>query len=260
MTALNSRAPVTTAAIDARLAHAVWRADQMGSYRKPVTASGQHDLDRELPDGGWPASTLIELLLQQPGIGEMRLLKPALAAIARERRVALLQPPHAPQAGAWSAWGLAPERLLWIKAGRGADALWSAEQILHNGSCGALLLWQPQVRTEALRRLHLAAQSGNTVFWMLRPLAAAGEASPAPLRLALRPAPRGIAVDIVKRRGPHRDAPLYLRLDGMPSGVFSAASRSISTSISTSTLYSDATLDSRAPAAVGAGSVPAALV
>lgn len=216
MSALNLRSARPAAGLDTRLAHAVWRADQMGSYRKPVTASGQSALDHELPDGGWPASTLIELLVQQPGIGEVRLLKPALAAIAQQRRVALLQPPYAPQAAAWSGWGLAPERLLWIRAARGADALWSAEQILRNGSCGALLLWQSEARAEALRRLHLAAQGGSTVFWLLRPLAAAGEASPAPLRLGLRPAARGIAVDILKRRGPRRDAPLYLPWDGAP--------------------------------------------
>ena len=53
------------------------------------------------------------------------------------------------------------------------DALWAAEQILRSGCCGALLLWQQHVRSEALRRLHLAAQSGETLFCLMRPLAAA---------------------------------------------------------------------------------------
>jgi hypothetical protein len=48
-------------------------------------------------------------------------------------------------------------------------------------------------RGESLRRLHLAAQCGETLFFMMRPLASAQDASPAPLRLSLRP-----------RRGRHR--------------------------------------------------------
>ena len=205
-------AAAVTAAIDRSIAHTIWRANQMGSYQTAVTATGHQALDRELPNGGWPASTLIELLLQQAGIGEMRLLQPALCAIARKRRIVMVQPPHLPHAAAWAAWGVPADRFVWIRADRTADALWSAEQVLRNGSCGALLFWQPQVRNEALRRLHLAAQGSTTVFWMIRPLSAAEHASPAPLRLALRPAAGGIDIDFIKRRGPQRDAPLFLPL------------------------------------------------
>jgi protein ImuA len=187
----------------------------MGSYQAAVIASGHAMLDRELPNGGWPSASLTELLLQQAGIGEMQLLRPALDAIASKRQIALLQPPHLPQIAAWASWNLPPERLLWIKTARSADALWSAEQILRNGSCGALLFWQAQVRPESLRRLHLAAHGSEIAFWMMRPLASAQDASPAPLRLALRPAQGGIEIGIVKRRGPHRDASLYLPLDGL---------------------------------------------
>lgn len=199
------------------LPHAVWRADRMDAYPVVVTPTGHGAFDRELPNGGWPGAVLIELLIQQAGIGEIRLLRPALAACAHKGRIALLQPPHLPQITAWASWGLPVERLLWIKAERSADALWSAEQVLRSGSCGALLFWQTHVRTESLRRLHLAAQGREILFWMIRPLACAQDASPAPLRLALRPADGGIFIDIVKRRGPQRDAPLFLPLEGMPS-------------------------------------------
>lgn len=242
-----SVAAVTTA-LDRHIAHSIWRADQMGSYQAAVTATGYPGLDQELPNGGWPSSTLIELLLQQAGIGEMRLLKPALCAIARQGRIAMVQPPHLPQAAAWSHWGVPADRFLWLKTARTADALWSAEQILRNGSCGALLFWQPQIRTEALRRLHLAAQGSSTMFWMLRPLSASEHASPAPLRLALRPAPAGIAVDIVKRRGPVSDRPVYLPL--APEAALS----------STPTRTHHASVDRHAFAAVAARSVSPALV
>ena len=233
------------------LPQSVWRANQMGAYQAAVTPTGYRELDRELPNGGWPSAVLIELLLQQAGIGEMRLLRPALETISRKRRIALLQPPHLPQIAAWTAWGLPVDRLLWIKTARSADALWSAEQVLRNGSCGALLFWQQQVRAESLRRLHLAAQGTEILFWMLRPIACAQDASPSPLRLALRPAIGGIDIGIVKRRGPHRDDALFLRLDGMP------AEPAFSTS---TTSPAHAHMDRRAPAAAAARNVPAALV
>lgn len=199
------------------LPHAVWRADQMASGHGAVTSTGHSLLDQELPNGGWPKAGLIELLIEQPGIGEMRLLRPALKAVAGKRRIALVQPPHLPHISAWANWGLPVDSLLWIQAARSADALWSAEQILGNRSCGALIFWQSHVRTDSLRRLHLAAQGSDTLFWLMRPLACMQDASPAPLRLALRPAADGLQIQILKRRGPHRDDPLHLSMNDMPA-------------------------------------------
>lgn len=199
--------------LDRDISHAVWRASGMGKARTARTPSGFADLDRELPDGGWPTSTMIELLVQQAGIGELRLLRPALQSIARTRCIALVEPPHIPNAAAWSTWGVPAEKLLWIKARRVADALWTAEQILKNGSVVALLFWQHQVRSESLRRLLLAAQTTESTFFLLRPLSAEMNASPSPLRIGVQPALNGVALRIVKRRGPVHDRTLYLRLN-----------------------------------------------
>ena len=189
----------------------LWRASQLAHSSARCVDTGHPTLSPQLPGGGWPTGTLIDLLVQQAGIGELRLLRPALNQVAK-RRIVLLQPPHPPQALALAAMGLQPSQLIWIRSSRSADALWAAEQVLRSGSCGALLLWQTHARSETLRRLHLAAQSGDTLFFMLRPLAAAQDASPSPLRLALRPAVGGIEIGFVKRRGPQRDAPLFLPL------------------------------------------------
>lgn len=189
----------------------LWRASQLAHADTRCIDTGHATLSSQLPGGGWPGGTLVDLHLQQPGIGEMRLLRPALAACA-ERRIVLLQPPHPPQALALAALGLEPSQILWLRTTRTADALWAAEQVLRSGSCGALLFWTNQVRNDSLRRLHLAAQGGETLFFMLRPLAAAQDASPAPLRLALRPAAGGMNIDFIKRRGPQREAPLFLPL------------------------------------------------
>jgi protein ImuA len=118
---------------------------------------------------------------------------------------------------AFRTWGVNTDRLLWIRAKNSGDALWTAEQILKNGSCGGVLLWQKEIRPESLRRLNLSAQTMDTWFWLMRPLASVADASPAPLRLALRPAFAGVSVEIVKRRGPSADREVFVSLPDMPT-------------------------------------------
>ena len=187
--------------LSSQLAHATTR----------CVDTGFPSLSAQLPGGGWPSGTLVDLLLQQPGIGELRLLRPALQRVAA-RRIVLLQPPHPPQALALAALGLAPSQVVWVRTSRSTDALWAAEQVLRSGSVGALLFWPSHTRGDTLRRLNLAAQSADTLFFMFRPLAAAQDASPAPLRLSLRPVPGGLDIGFIKRRGPQRDTALFLPL------------------------------------------------
>ncbi|HEY6135183.1 MAG TPA: recombinase RecA, partial [Rubrivivax sp.] len=75
---------------------ALWRAHQLVRPRDAALATGFAELDAELPGGGWPRRVLTELLLPHPGVGEMRLLAPALAAVAQvQRSVMLFDPPAA---------------------------------------------------------------------------------------------------------------------------------------------------------------------
>jgi protein ImuA len=197
----------------------LWRGSQLARSGQPCLPTGHDALSAELPGGGWPTGTLVDLLVSQPGIGELRLLQPVLNALPPQRRIVLLQPPFIPQVASWSAWGLSSSQLLWLKPDRTADALWAAEQVLKNGSCGALLYWQPQIRPESLRRLHLAAQSADTLFFLFRPAKVAQDASPSPLRLLLHPAGDQVRIDIVKRRGPSHDRPLFVTLGAPSFGV-----------------------------------------
>lgn len=68
----------------------VWRASELAVSRSTTCSTGHALLDEELPNKGWPRSSLIELLLQQAGIGEMQLLKPALARLSKNQRIALV--------------------------------------------------------------------------------------------------------------------------------------------------------------------------
>lgn len=202
---------------------AVWRASGLSPAAGLCLAPGHAGLAAELPGGGWPCGSLVEFLLPRAGVGEIRLLLPALAAVPAGHPVVLVQPPYLPNTVSWAAWGLDPAQLLWLRPQTEADALWAANQVLKSGGSHALLCWLPRVRTEALRRLHSAAQASNTLFVAMRPLDAAQQASPAPLRLAVQPADGGVLLRFVKRRGPPRDLPLYVALHAPTSIPFSYA-------------------------------------
>src|SRR5262245_56507537 len=82
---------------------ALWRAHQLSAPSGAVTASGFAALDVELPGGGWPHRVLTELLLPHSGLGELRLLMPALGRIAgasEDGRSVMLFDPPAPLCGA----------------------------------------------------------------------------------------------------------------------------------------------------------------
>jgi protein ImuA len=212
-------APSSSTPAPETLHPSLWLASQLARSVTRCIDTGHPVLSYQLPGRGWPAGSLVEILPQQTGIGEMRLLAPALAQVA-DRRIVMLQPPHVPQVLPLAAMGLPPESVIWLRSDRLADALWAAEQVLRSGSCGALLFWpenvgsargrSQHVRAESLRRLHLAAQCGETLFFMMRSMAAASDSSPAPLRLSVRPALGGIEIGFVKRQGPVRDKPLFL--------------------------------------------------
>ncbi|MEO7152543.1 MAG: translesion DNA synthesis-associated protein ImuA [Burkholderiaceae bacterium] len=201
----------------------LWLAHQVSRQVDRPVASGFALLDAQLPGGGWPRRTLSELLLAHPGVGELRLLAPALVGIQKQRRLVMLfDPPADLCAGSLAHFGLDVEQLLVIHTraavvagmGRGADPLWALEQALKSGHVGAVLGWlPPRLRPERLRRLQLAAQLHDGPAFVLREMAAAARPSAAALRLALRPGGADVlSVRLLKRRGPPLESALRLAL------------------------------------------------
>jgi len=229
-------------AAQAALHPAVWHAHQLARPGAAVRTSGFAALDRQLPGGGWPCGALTELLLPHPGVGELRLLAPALVALqAAGGQLMWFDPPATPCAWTLEALGLDLRRLVLVQ-GKGrhspltrarlpaADTLWALEQALKSGHVDAVLAWLPaRLPLDVLRRLQLAAQAHAGPAWLLRgwPQGEAGRpiqpparhpgahagTSPAPLRLALASAgPDRLRIHIIKRRGPPALQPLTLDL------------------------------------------------
>ncbi|MDZ4016833.1 translesion DNA synthesis-associated protein ImuA [Pseudomonas sichuanensis] len=163
----------------------VWRGRQAQARPIGLQPSGHAALDARLPEGGWPAAALSELLLASPGVGELQLLWPTLARLtAASERVVLVAPPFIPYAPAWQAAGVDLRWLVQVDSERD-DALWAAEQCLRSGSCAAVLCWPERADDKALRRLQVAAETGNALAFACRPQQAALNPSPAALRIAI---------------------------------------------------------------------------
>jgi cell division inhibitor SulA/protein ImuA len=191
----------------------VWRGGALCRALEAVP-TGFAALDAELPGGGWSRQALTEVLSDAPGIGELGLILPAVAALTSAgKRVVCIAPPYVPYAPALAGSGIDLVNLLVIRPQNRPDALWAAQQVLRSGSCHALAAWLPRARYAELQRLCVAAEAGRALAFVFRPLGAMAESSPACLRLGLEPAGLEVGVHIVKRRGVPRAAPLYLRLE-----------------------------------------------
>lgn len=177
----------------------LWRGQATPAAPASRYPSGHAALDAVLPGGGWPEAALSELLVGLPGVGELSLLLPTLARLSQAgERIVLVGPPHLPYPPAWQAAGVDLGQLSLVQA-QGRDALWAAEQCLRSGSCGAVLAWPDRADDRALRRLQVAAESGQTLAFAYRSLGEAQNPSPAALRLAIEANPARLRV--IKCRG-----------------------------------------------------------
>lgn len=196
----------------------IWRGDSLSRAGTPAVPSGFPELDAELPGGGWPAGTLTEVLPAHEGIGELRLLGPALAGLSRRGlRLVWIAPPHLPYAPALAAAGIDVANLVVVRVASPKETLWATEQALASNACGAVLTWPQGAKYAELRRLQIAAEGGRAPAFLFRVPEAASESSPAPLRIALGTSDGGLAVRVLKRRSAPLAHPILL--PSMPPAV-----------------------------------------
>ena len=199
-----------SSALDKILANPrVWRGRSRARQQVGL-ATGYPELDRHLPGGGWPPDSLTEILTGHYGIGELRLLMPALAALSHEVPsgdfgepdwVAWIAPPFQPYPPALQQYGIDLSRMLIVRPQDASEILWSAEQAMSSGTCAAVLLWPETLDDRESRRLQLAAEKGHSWAIAFRPLAARRQPSAAALRLELQSHAHGTRVQILKSRG-----------------------------------------------------------
>ena len=206
---------------------AIWRGGECAP-EPAALPSGFPELDAVLPGHGWPEGALTEILLAREGIGEIRLTLPALAQLqANGRDVVWIAPPHVPYAPALAAGGLDLARLLVVRCTSAADQLWAYEQALRAPECGAAFAWLGPLDERCARRLSVAAREGRTWGVLWRRPGQRTVITTAPLRLALAPHERRLAVRVLKRRGGELAHPVLVDVDalGLPPPPVAAARR-----------------------------------
>jgi len=196
-------------ALDALLAgRRVWRG-RPATLPASAQPTGHAALDAVLPTGGWPDAALTELLLPADGVGELRLLLPTLARLTqRARDIVLVAPPYLPYPDGWRQAGVDFARVHLVDASP-RDALWAAEQCLRSGSLAAVLCWPRHADDRALRRLQVAAETGQALGFAFRDLRAADNPSPAALRVQFEQAQGAMQLRVLKCRGGNAPAQAF---------------------------------------------------
>jgi hypothetical protein len=227
-----------------RLQHpAIFRMGELPRSLDGVVASGFAALDAEL-SGGWPVARLTELLCDHVGVGELSLLLPVLTSSSQQLRQSSQNKSHSgSRSGSLSQAASLHRRALWIApitspagmpavayapalAQRGVNlrelafvttanakqTLWAAEQALLSGAVRTVFAWIHEPPHDfALRRISQAARKSASLCFLMRPAAAARSASPAELRIAIKPAVHGaMDITLLKRRGLMRETTLRI--------------------------------------------------
>jgi len=171
----------------------VWR----GSHSKQHTQNkpnsintGYPSINKLLHSNGWPLATINEFGINQHGIGELRLLIPALREIqsaSQQKHIILISPPHLPFAPALVKENIDLKSLTVVKTNTLKDSLWAAEQSLIANCCAAVICWTGthKINNHDLRRLQLAAEKTQAWSVLFRHSRCLEESSVSGLRIQL---------------------------------------------------------------------------
>ena len=184
----------------------VWRYGQTLPDAPRGLATGFDALDRVLPQRGWMADGLNELIGNEQGIGEFSLILPALAAVCAERKCVLLaNPPFLPYAPALADAGIIFAHLIVVRNADSEQLYWATEQALRSKACGAVVAWSDETARPLsdllLRRMQVAAAAGHAAGFLFRPRRAREHPSPAALRVSYTAAGGELDLTVIKARG-----------------------------------------------------------
>jgi cell division inhibitor SulA len=167
-----------------------------------------HTLDHQLSGfsvfdtavGGFPTTGVIELNADL-AIGELRLISHALQQQSEQKLIVFINPPGALSADAFQAFDINIENILVINTDDEKKALWSAEQCLKSGACGAVTLWHKALEIHQAKRLQVASESGQCLHFFFNTQQSNPVSLPIPLSLRLSGTVDGLNVEVKKRRG-----------------------------------------------------------
>lgn len=168
----------------------------------PGLPTGFAALDASLPWRGWPANALVEIITPLWGTGELQLVLPLLRRISLAGKSALwFSPPCIPYAPALAGAGVDIARMI-IVTPPPAEVLWGIEKALQNKACTLVLAWPGHLSGKHIRRLQLAASTGQTLGILFHHRNIRHSASV--LRLRAEAEEDVMALTVLKARGSYR--------------------------------------------------------
>ncbi len=143
----------------------LWRGCDLAGQGQHGRSTGFASLDAILPGQGWPQKGLMEVIAPCWGTGELQLLMPLMRdVIAKGQWILWVSPPFQLYAPALEQAGIDTQQILVVDLDTSCkDALWTMEKALQNQHCGLVLAWQNWLPGKVLRRLQLAADTGDTL-------------------------------------------------------------------------------------------------
>ena len=187
----------------------LWRGCDIAGQGFHGSSTGFSGLDEILPGRGWPEKGLMEIVSPQWGMCELQLLLPLMRSVIEQGKWILwIAPPHSVYAPALAQAGIDTQQILIVDLETTCkDALWSMEKALQTENCGLVLAWQNWLPSPVLRRLQLAADTGNTLGVVFKKNDS--ENSPSPVRLKIKESANSdlfskAEVTVVKARGNFR--------------------------------------------------------
>ncbi|MDD1783193.1 translesion DNA synthesis-associated protein ImuA [Enterovibrio sp. ZSDZ35] len=177
----------------------IWTANRLYQPQTHCRPSGHALLDEKL-DGGWPESGVVELQLPCFGIGELRLVLPAIARALEDSELTVFAtPPGEINPIALCQAGLNLEKVVILDTST-SSSLWCVEQALKSGCCRSAVLWGEALSVTQARRLQLAAAENDCLLFMITHQQSV-QGLPVSCRLAITPVEEGLSIRVVKRRG-----------------------------------------------------------
>ena len=176
----------------------LWRGGDSIQKNHRIEKSGWKEFDNYL-DGGWPRASLIEIFSNN--YQGMSLLLPMLARLSQKYNLlTFVNPPYLPFAPGLSNSGIDLKKVLLIKDTEESQSLWAAEQALKSSVCSVVLMWPRRLKAAQVRRLQLAAERGDCIGILFRPIGDLKFSAPSALRIKFLFTLLGFNVEILKQR------------------------------------------------------------
>jgi len=176
----------------------LWRGSDVALKDHQIEKSDWEEFDSCL-GGGLPRASLVEIFSNNyQGIS---LLLPMLARLSQKSNwLTFINPPYLPFAPGLSSSGIDLKKILLIHNTELSQGLWAAEQALKSSVCSVVLMWPKKLRVVQIRRLQLAAEKGDCIGILFRPMHDLKFSSPSALRIKFLFTPLGFNVEVLKQR------------------------------------------------------------